>query len=127
MNLLLKNRYVAWALLDLQIAVVGLRKHGRSLRHEDTTLAQRPALRAIKLSGAAALPRLRPLSRSFQRLRRERRNSSVRRIHNQRGSMIQSVLRLRLIQPELQEVIVRYGPAENLHALGLLRLLFDFG
>src|SRR5712671_5414604 len=66
-DLLLEDRYVSGTLLKLNITVVGLGKHWRSLaRHQDTTLAQRPAFRSIE--GATLFPRLGARRRYLLRL-----------------------------------------------------------
>src|SRR5258707_1084361 len=125
-DLLLENRHVSGTLLKLDIAVVGLGKHGRSLaRHQDTTLAQRPAFRSIE--GATPFPRLGARRRSLPRLRRQRRNSPIRRIHNQRSSSARCALRLERVQSELKKIIMRFSSGAlsrpGLEGLRLFRLL----
>ena len=70
------------ALHDLIVVVVGLRKHGRTGGAEqNAALAQKPVFGTV--NGMQGLVRFERII-SFLRLGREGRNSSVRRIHDQR-------------------------------------------
>src|SRR5712691_5417132 len=92
-DLLLENRHVSRTLLKLNIAVVGLGKHWRSFAtHQDATLAQRTAFRSIE--GATLFPRLCACRRFLLRLRGQRWNSPIRRIHYQRSSPARCAFRL---------------------------------
>src|SRR5439155_7949506 len=125
-DFLLENRHVSRTLLKLNITVVGLGKHRRSLaRHQDTTLTQRPAFRSIE--GATPFPCLGARRRSLPRLRRQRRNSPIRWIHNQRSSLARCPLRLERVQSELKKIIMRFSSGARsgpgLERLRIFRLL----
>src|SRR6266566_155438 len=74
------------SLHNLVVAVVVRRKHWRSsLRHRETTLGQRSVLRTVE-GATSSSGCLHAIGVSLLRLRRQRWNSSVRRVDNQRSS-----------------------------------------
>src|SRR5437773_7229789 len=116
------------SLHNLVVAVVVRRKHWRSsLRHRETTLGQRSVLRTVE-GATSSSGCLHAIGVSPLRLRRQRWNSSVRRVDNQRSS--HGGYHFSSVSPELVVRAADVGVGGSITAIPISivnRLLFEFG
>ena len=127
MNHFDKNHHVTRALYDPVIVVVARIQHRRArAEHHETSIVEVIGFRRIP--PAYTLPPLDSFGGPRLALGRHRRDSSIRRIENQRRTEIMRERILAAVQTKLREVVMHIGdsPGRGLLGFGLRCPLFHF-